>query len=152
MAIQGAIPVAFGDVFPHGAYASGDVKEARDWDKSTRDNQVQQRVEVLDPETSEIVELPVWLVTIHDGDPEATQTMTVQVISLRQPVLPAPLPGTPFRPIELDGLALDVYVNRDKCRGPRKGEGHQCRAKVAHKFWASEVRPANGAALEREAS
>jgi hypothetical protein len=43
MAMQGPIPVDFGFVFPHGAFIRGEVEPVRDFDKSTKDNQVQAR-------------------------------------------------------------------------------------------------------------
>ena len=37
MALQGAIPVEFGMVFPHGAYAAGGFEKVRDFDRSSGD-------------------------------------------------------------------------------------------------------------------
>ena len=41
MASQEVIPVAFEDKYPHGAFVSGDVKPARDFELSSRDKFVQ---------------------------------------------------------------------------------------------------------------
>ena len=42
MALQGAISVQFGAVFPDGAYAAGSFEMVRDFDRSTADRPVQQ--------------------------------------------------------------------------------------------------------------
>ena len=139
MAVQDVIPVEFGDVFPHGVFASGEIKVARDWEQSTRENTVQLEVQTADPETGELVRLPVWLVTVNDG--ETGETAQVQVVARHQPVLPAPVPGTPFRPVELVGLAIEPYLNRDKCRAPWGGRQHRCGSRLAFKYWARELRP-----------
>jgi hypothetical protein len=69
MAIKGAIPVAFDDVFPHGAFGSGEVEKVKDWDRSTAKEFVQAEVEAMDPASGEVVRLPAWSVVILDGDP-----------------------------------------------------------------------------------
>jgi hypothetical protein len=139
MAIQDVIPVEFGDVFPQGVFAAGEVRPVKDWDRSTDKELVQLEVEALDPETAELVRLPVWLVTVTDG--ESAETAVVQVLARHQPVLPEPLPGTPFRPVELVGLAMEPYINRDKCKAPWGGRQHRCGARITYKYWARELRP-----------
>ena len=42
MALQGAIPIEFGTVFPDGAYAAGGFEAVRDFDRSQGDRFVQQ--------------------------------------------------------------------------------------------------------------
>ncbi len=37
MALQGQIPIEFGIVFPHGAYAAGGIEMVRDFDRSSGD-------------------------------------------------------------------------------------------------------------------
>ena len=37
MTMQGQIPVEFGMVFPHGAYAAGGIEMVRDFDRSSGD-------------------------------------------------------------------------------------------------------------------
>ena len=56
MALQGAIPIEFGTVFPDGAYAAGVFEAVRDFDRSQGDRFVQQ----LDKGTG----LPVWAVDV----------------------------------------------------------------------------------------
>ncbi|WP_203596194.1 hypothetical protein [Actinomadura bangladeshensis] len=43
MAVQGPFKVAFGDVFPYGAFVKGGVEAVRDFDRSSKDNFVQAR-------------------------------------------------------------------------------------------------------------
>jgi hypothetical protein len=115
MAIKGAIPVAFDDVFPHGAFGSGEVERVKDWDRSTAKEFVQAEVEAMDPASGEVVRLPAWSVVILDGDPtEKADPVVVQVLSRHQPVLPEPVPGMPFRPVVLEGMVIEAIVNRDK--------------------------------------
>ena len=61
MAMQGQIPVEFGIVFPHGAYAAGGIEMVRDFDRSSGDRVVQQ----ADKHTG----LPLWVVEVIDADP-----------------------------------------------------------------------------------
>ena len=42
MAFQGPIPIEFGMVFPHGAYAAGGIEMVRDFDRSSGDRVIQQ--------------------------------------------------------------------------------------------------------------
>lgn len=140
MAMLDVISVEFGDVFPYGVFVVGEVKEARDWERSTAEKFVQQHVEALDPESGEMALLPVWLVMVNDG--ETGEAVQVQVVTKYQPVLPEPLPGTPFRPVELAGLAVEPYLNRDKCKAPWGGRQHRCGSKLAFKYWARDLVPA----------
>ena len=48
MAISGAIPVAFGEVLPVGAFVSGEVERMKDWERSTAKEFVQAEVEAID--------------------------------------------------------------------------------------------------------
>ena len=50
MAVQGPFKVAFGDVFPYGAFVKGGVEPVRDFDRSSRENFVQGR----DKDTGEL--------------------------------------------------------------------------------------------------
>jgi hypothetical protein len=106
MALQGPIPVHFGLVFAHGAYATGGVEAVRDFDKSTRETFVQAR----DKDSG----VPVWSVDVIDNDPEArksNKTVTVKIVAERQPVLPDAPAGWPVTPVEFEGLAVVPYVN-----------------------------------------
>jgi hypothetical protein len=141
MAISGAIPVAFDDVHPHGAFVSGEVQAVKDWDRSTANAFVQAEVEAMDPASGEVVRLPVWRVVILDGDPsKQAEPILVQVLSRHQPVLPEPVPGLPFRPVVLEGMVIEAVVNRDKCKAPWDGRQHRCGARVAYKVWARGIR------------
>lgn len=106
MAIQGAIPVAFGHVFPFGAFAVSEVEPVRDFDRSTQQKFVQE----ADKTTGE----PVWSVMVLDADPEAraaSKTVKVKIIAPVQPVLPEPVLGSPFVPVEFEGMAVMPWVN-----------------------------------------
>jgi hypothetical protein len=141
MAIKGAIPVAFDDVYPHGAFGSGEVEKVKDWDRSSAKEFVQAEVEAMDPGSGEVVRLPAWSVVILDGDPtEKADPVVVQVLSRHQPVLPEPVAGLPFRPVVLEGMVIEAVVNRDKCKAPWDGRQHRCGARVAYKVWARGIR------------
>jgi hypothetical protein len=105
MALQGPIPVEFGHVFAHGAYAAGGFEPMRDFDASSPDRFVQAK----DKQTG----LPVWVIEVIDADPTAREkTAKVKVASDAQPVLPAPPAGMPFLPVEFTGLTVTPYVNQ----------------------------------------
>ncbi|NDL60994.1 plasmid replication, integration and excision activator [Phytoactinopolyspora mesophila] len=120
MALQGAIPVEFGAVFPHGAFVIGEVTPEADFDQSTKDNRVQKR----DKTTG----LPVWQVPVMDADPDARKgqrELTVKIAAEVQPVPPEILNGTPFRPVEFEGLTVTPYVDTN---GPRARQAFSFRA------------------------
>src|SRR5262245_41594788 len=103
MAIKGAIPMAHGDVFPHGCFVVGEVQAMRDFDRSTKD----QAVQAVDRETGELL----WTVDVIDADPEARErAIRVRVLAPVQPVPPEAMSGAPFRPVEFDGLTATPYV------------------------------------------
>jgi hypothetical protein len=103
MAIQGAIPMTQGDVFPYGCYGVGEVQAMRDFDRSTKD----QVVQAVDRETG----LLVWTVDVVDADPDARErTVRVKLLAPVQPVPPEAAEGVPFRPVEFDGLTATPYV------------------------------------------
>ena len=105
MALQGAIPVEFGVVFPDGAYAAGVFEAVRDFDRSQGDRFVQQ----LDKATG----LPLWTVDVIDADQSARQrTVKVKVAAEHQPVLPPAPAGSPFAAVEFTGLTVTPYVNQ----------------------------------------
>ena len=131
MALQGAIPVQFGHVFPHGAYVLS-VQPVRDFDKSTREHTVQER----DKETGELV----WSVEVIDADPEAREsTVRVKIAAPVQPVPPDTAPGVPFRPVEFDGLTLVPWVDGKRCR-VRDERDKQCKGRVAYSYRARAMR------------
>jgi hypothetical protein len=105
VAIQGPIPVEFGQVFPRGAYAAGAVEPVRDFDASKGDRFVQAK----DKETG----LPMWMVEVIDADPQArAKTARVKIASHDQPVLPPAGSQMPFVPVEFTGLTVTPYVNQ----------------------------------------
>ena len=128
MALQGPIPVQFGQVFPDGAYAAGGFEMVRDFDKSSGDRVVQQ----ADKQTG----LPLWVIEVIDADPEARQrTVKIKVAAEHQPVLPPAAPGSPFTAIEFEGMTATPYVDSGRCQG--KG---RCAARQAYSLKATGVR------------
>ena len=63
MALQGAIPVEFGEVFPHGCFVVGEVQPVRDFDRSSKDSMVQ----AVDKDSGQLL----WSVDVLDGDQTA---------------------------------------------------------------------------------
>jgi hypothetical protein len=105
MAIQGPIPVEFGTVFPHGAYAAGGFEPVRDFEASKGGRFVQSK--------DKATQLPLWVVEVIDGDASARdKTAKIKVASASQPVLPAGSSGVPFVPVEFAGLTVTPYVNQ----------------------------------------
>jgi len=105
MALQGPIPVEFGNVFAHGAYAAGGFEPMRDFDASSGDRFVQAK--------DKVTGLPVWVVEVIDADPAARdKTVKVKVAAQVQPVLPAGSAGMPFVAVEFTGLMVTPYVNQ----------------------------------------
>jgi hypothetical protein len=133
MALQGPIPVEFGTVFPDGAYAAGKFEMVRDFDRSQGDRVVQQ--------TDKASGLPLWVVEVIDADPEARQrTVKVKVAAAVQPVLPSSAPGSPFIPVEFEGMTVTPYVDTGRCQGKGK-----CAARQAYSLKATGVRaPSRG--------
>ena len=134
MALQGPIPVEFGMVFPAGAYAAGAIEMVRDFDRSSGDRVVQQ----ADKDSG----LPLWAVEVIDAQENARQrTVKVKVAAQVQPVLPPPVAGSPFTPVEFDGLTVTPYVDAGRCQGNK----NKCGARQAYSLKASGVRaPSRG--------
>ena len=132
MAQLGPFPVEFGAVFPSGAYAAGSVEKVRDFDKSKGDLVIQQ--------TDKATGLPLWVIEVIDADPEARQrTVKVKVASAYQPVLPDAPAGSPFVPVEFEGLTATPWVDSSRCQGNGDGK-HKCRARLAYSLKATGVR------------
>src|SRR5689334_23542037 len=133
MALQGPIPVEFGMVFPAGAYAAGKFEMVRDFDRSSGDRVVQQ--------TDKHTGLPLGVVEVIDADESARQrTVKVKVAAQVQPVLPPPVSGSPFTPVEFDGLTVTPYVDTGRCQGKNK-----CGARQAYSLKAAGARaPSRG--------
>ena len=105
MAVQGPIPVEFGQVFPRGVFAAGGFEPVRDFEASKGGRFVQSK----DKATG----LPLWVVDVIDADPQARdKTARVKVAAPDQPVLPPAHPGMPFVPVEFAGLTVTPYVNQ----------------------------------------
>jgi hypothetical protein len=105
MAIQGPIPVEFGQVFPRGVFAAGIFEPVRDFEASKGGRFVQSK----DKQSG----LPLWVVDVIDADTTARdKTARVKVAAPDQPGLPAAQPGMPFVPVEFTGLTVTPYVNQ----------------------------------------
>jgi hypothetical protein len=105
MALQGAIPVEFGYVFPQGAFAAGVFEPVRDFEASKGGRFVQAKDKASG--------LPLWVAEVIDADPGArSKTSRVKVAAADQPVLPPAGPGTPFIPVEFTGMSVIPYVNQ----------------------------------------
>jgi hypothetical protein len=127
-AFLGPFPVEFGAVFPSGAFAAGGVEKVRDFDKSSGDRVVQQ----ADKHSG----LPLWVIEVIDADPEARQrTVKVKVAAQYQPVLPEAPAGSPFVPVEFEGLTAMPWVDDSRCQGKGK-----CAARLAYSLKATGVR------------
>ena len=135
MAMQGPIPVEFGKVFPGGAYAAGPVEKVRDFVRSRKDEVIQQ--------TDKDSGLPLWVVEVIDAQEDARQrTVKVKIAAPVQPVLPPPVPGSPFTPVEFDGMAVVPYVDTGRCQAKDTGK---CGARLAYSLKATGVRaPSRG--------
>ena len=130
MAQLGPFPVEFGVVFPSGAFAAGGVEKVRDFEKSKGDLVIQQ--------TDKATGLPLWVIEVIDADPEARQRMVkVKVASAYQPVLPDPPPGSPFTPVEFEGLTATPWVDASRCNAKETG---RCGARMAYSLKATGVR------------
>ena len=118
MAMQGQIPVEFGKVFPDGAYAAGPVEKVRDFERSRKDEVIQQ----LDKDSG----LPLRVVEVIDAQEDARQrTVKVKIAAQVQPLLPDPVPGSPFTPVEFDGMTVFPYVDSSRCQGTGRCNARQ---------------------------
>ncbi len=123
VAIPRRIPVRFEDIFPHGAFVLG-VEAANDYDRMKAGAADPQE---RDKDTGE----RVWVVKVLDADPEArTAELKIKITAPVQPVPPEPMAGTPFRPVEFDGLMVVPWVD---INGPRP--------RLAFAMRASAMRP-----------
>ena len=105
MALQGAIPVEFGLVFPRGAFAAGGFEPVRDFEASKAGRFVQSK----DKSSG----LPMWVVEVIDADPQARdKTARIKVASADQPSLPSPSGAVPFVPVEFTGMTVTPYVSQ----------------------------------------
>ncbi|GAA4542018.1 plasmid replication, integration and excision activator [Pseudonocardia xishanensis] len=131
-------PSSMEQLMPFGAWLVSGVEPIKDFDASGRgpDEFVQAR----DKDTG----LPLWMVTVQSGDlenaPAWLHRLKVKVVAERQPELPPVMPGTPFRPVYLEGLVVVPYMDDKACTPAEPGRRHRCRAKVAYSVRASGIR------------
>lgn len=107
MAISKRFPIPFEVVFEFGAYLVSEVSPVVDFDRSTRENKVQQ----LDPDTGK----PLWQVDVVDGDPSvkrAFKTVTIKIAAKVQPVPPSNDGSSPFTPVAFEGMTALPYVEK----------------------------------------
>lgn len=107
MAVQGPFKVEFDELFAHGLGAVSSVSARNEFGAGTKENPVQER--------DKITGQPVWQLDVMDFDPDARErTFKVRIIAPVQPVLPDPIPGTPVRPVVLEGLTVTPYIKDGK--------------------------------------
>lgn len=106
MALDGPIPLDFGQAFPAGAFAI-DVSPVHEYDKETKRRLGQAR----DPVSGDLV----WQVSVFDRDPNIksakSRTVSVKIAAPVQPVLPPALPEIGMHPVEFEGLTARPYVS-----------------------------------------
>ena len=107
----------------------------RDFERSSGDRVVQQ--------TDKHSGLLLWVIEVIDADPEARQrTVKIKVAAEYQPTLPPPAPGSPFTPVEFDGMTATPYVDASRCQAKDTGK---CGARVAYSLKATGIRaPSRG--------
>jgi hypothetical protein len=84
--------------------------------------------------------LPLWAVSVLDANPEvrnSDKTVVVKIMDAVRPVPPETMGGTPFRAVEFDGLTVTPYLDDKACSGPKGGERHRCRARMAYSLRAT---------------
>ena len=123
MAISRRIPLAFEVAFPYGAYLVSEVSPVFDFEKSTRDNKVQQ----VDKDTGKLL----WQLDVLDADPEAkrsSKTVSVKIAANVQPVPPTNDGSSPFTPVAFTGLTALPWI-----------EASENFSKISWSFRATEV-------------
>lgn len=125
-------------LLPCGAWLVSGVEAIKDFDRSGPG--VEGFVQALDRDTGE----ELWTVTVQSGDmdsaPAWLQRFKVKISSAVKPELPPVMPGTPFRPVWLDGLVVVPYLDDKNCTGAENGRRHRCRGKVAYSVRATGMR------------
>ena len=109
MALQGPFEMNSERLFPHGLSVLGLVTPATLPAKDGR------RPE---QDRDKVTGLPLWHVDVVDHDPDARQkAIRVKIAAAVQPVPPEALPGTPLRPVVLEGLRMmpwgEIKYGRD---------------------------------------
>lgn len=140
MALSRKFKVAHDEVFPFGAYLVSEVQPMFDFERSTRD----QKVQDVDKDTG----LLMWSVDVLDADPEApkkSKTVTVKFAAKVQPVPPSNDGSSPFTSVVFEGLTATPWVDSSRCNAPESGKAHRCRAQSAWSFRATGMAPAKAA-------
>lgn len=130
----GKHPTDMARLLPAGAWLVSTIEAGRDFDRSTPERFVQ----ATDKETG----LPVWTAVVQSGDldsPAWLRQFKLKIVCAEQPALPPLLPGTPFRPVWLDGLTITPYIDDKACTVPEQGRRHRCRARIAYSIRATAV-------------
>ena len=136
------IRLPFGEAFPYGVFAVGEVEIMRDFEKSTRDKEVQAYDDDGDP---------IWSLDVIDADPNATKTtrsLSIRIVAKHKPALPEAPAGQPFTPVEFEGLTASPYV-ADSPMGNGKGRlawSFRATGVTAPKQGAGRTSAAKGAA------
>src|SRR6478735_8084832 len=134
MAVARKLQLGHDEVVPHGAYLLSEVTPVVDFDRSTRENRVQQ----IDPDTG----LLMWSVDVLDADPEARKkdrTVSVKILAKVQPVPPANDGTSPFTAVVFENLIATLWVDSSKCRPPEDGRSHRCSAQAAWSLRADSM-------------
>jgi hypothetical protein len=135
MAMETRFAVSESEAFPYGVFAfvTTEVEPVRDFEKSTKDNPVQQR----DKDTG----FPLWSFDVLDQDGRGKNAVvSVKIVSDTAPTLPPVPPGSPIRPVSFEGLTATAYVDQQRCTG-KGGRDHRCGAKLAWSFRATGITP-----------
>jgi hypothetical protein len=114
-----AIPRLARERLPTRGFVVCEITPVNDYERSTKDRPVQQ----IDKDTA----LALWSIEVLDADPDAgkkNRTVSVKIAAKHQPV-PAEVPtGTPFAPVEFDGLSALPYIDDSgTSRGSRGPSG-----------------------------
>jgi hypothetical protein len=125
--------VGMEEVFSYGAYFRA-IEPDNDFDLvRSKASDPQKR----DKDTGE----RLWVVTVLDGDPQArTAEVKVRIAAPVQPVTPSPAPGSPFPPVEFEGLSLLPWVDGQRCKNKRHDD-RECRGRIAYSLRATGMRP-----------
>ncbi len=116
--------------FTHPLLLVGEVEPRRDFEKSSKDNPVQE----VDKESG----VRVWEAEVVNTDPEARKadrSFTVKIVAERQPVPPESADASGMRPVVFAHLEAMPWLDDRMCSG--KDQPHRCRAKIAWSYRAS---------------
>jgi hypothetical protein len=128
--VQRRIGIKQFEHFTHPLLLVGEVEPRRDFEKSTKDNPVQE----VDKESG----VRVWEAEVVNTDPEARKadrSFTVKLISDRQPVPPESADASGMRLVMFAHLEAMPWLDDRMCSG--KDQPHRCRAKIAWSYRAS---------------